>query len=39
MTDTSPSISVMPVRNGSAHLDAAIGSIVGQTWRDYWRPR
>ena len=35
-TGTSPSISVvMPVHNGGAHLDAAIGSIVGQTWRDF----
>ncbi len=35
-TGTSPSISVvMPVHNGGAHLDAAIGSVVGQTWRDF----
>ena len=35
-TGTSPSISVvMPVHNGGAHLDAAIGSIVGQTWQDF----
>jgi len=35
-TGTSPSISVvMPVHNGGPHLDAAIGSIVGQTWQDF----
>ena len=25
----------MPVHNGHAHLEAAIGSIVGQTWQDF----
>ena len=25
----------MPVHNGRAHLEAAIGSIVGQTWQDF----
>jgi glycosyltransferase involved in cell wall biosynthesis len=35
-TGSSLSISVvMPVHNGGARLDAAIGSIVGQTWRDF----
>jgi glycosyltransferase involved in cell wall biosynthesis len=35
-TDASPSISVvMPVHNGAAYLDAAVGSIVGQTWQDF----
>jgi glycosyltransferase involved in cell wall biosynthesis len=35
-TGPSPSISVvMPVHDRGAHLDAAIGSIVGQTWQDF----